>query len=901
MKKNILFCFVLLQHFAFSQCDIDLQATFQTNPNTKCAGFSQFCDYSGPSILINEINISPSQFNGNMFGQFNTTAMGEWIELFNPNWCDSVDISGYYFGSYNSNGAGTPASFGMGFVFPQNTIVPPLGFVIVRGVNAPVPPVGVIDIIVNDADNRICIDGGLTTSRFWFQDLGSWFAFYDNNGVPQDAITWGSPIESDLDFRPCIPINNPNPNVTFLPAYNEIGTGVVLGSSSVGLTFVRIPDGGDWSPIMVSEFTSYGSCNVIGGCNTLIGASSSCNGIAEVTMQNGQAPFTFQWNDVLNQKTQTADSLCGGTYSVVITDANNCTTTLSIEIVDDFLDVNMNIVNPSCNGDLGNIQVNTNPSEGNFYVWSANTSITDSITTFANNLQIGVYDLTIINEDCIIDTTIILGSPQPITDLIFTIENETCDLNNGVVTITQTVGGLPSYEYNFNGQGFGANSSFNNVNQGTYIVEVKDVNDCFYSEEITLININGPTDFDYLTSNTTCGNPNGSIFISNIQGGTPQFQYSIDGQNFSNLDLISGLSSGTYTVTIRDENGCLYNENNIIITNIAGPTDFDYNFVQPICTALNGSIEITNIQGGTSPYLYNFNETNFSNQTLYSNLSGAIYNVEIQDANGCLYSDTIHLLTTFNPSPTGFEYNFTQPICTSINGSIEITNVVGGTNPYLYNFNTTSFNTTTLYSNLDDGIYNVSIQDANGCLFEDTIQLLPDFSSSPTDLVFNILDPNCGLENGKIVIDDVIGGTANYLYQINQSTPSLTNEFSNLGLGVYLIKVTDAFGCVYEENIPIVKVIGEEKIRIPNIFTPSNDKVNDIWNISGECLTDITCTIINRWGNFINELKNINEFWDGTTIKGEFVKEGVYFYILNATFASGREEQFHGNISVVYE
>ena len=90
----------------------------------------------------------------------------------------------------------------MAFVLPQGTIVPPLGFVIVRGSNAPTPPSGVIDIVVNNTGGRLCIDGGITNSRLWFQNAGGWFAFYNSNGVMQDAVKWGAPTSTDLIGHP---------------------------------------------------------------------------------------------------------------------------------------------------------------------------------------------------------------------------------------------------------------------------------------------------------------------------------------------------------------------------------------------------------------------------------------------------------------------------------------------------------------------------------------------------------------------------------------------------------------------------------------------------------------------------------------------------------------------------
>jgi hypothetical protein len=269
-----------------------LSATTSVIPNSVC----QPCNYNGPSILINEINIFPTNGDGSIFGASPTgPGKGEWIELFNPNWCDSVDISGYILGSYNSFLSSNPnTSNGMAFVLPPGTIVPPLGFVIVRGQNAIQPTSSAIDVIVNNSNNQACIQGGINTSRIWFQNSGSWFAFYDSQGIPQDAIRWGTPTNSDLNQSPCIPPTNSLPaGTTSLPSFNQIsamGLTASLGASSQGFTYRRMPDGGSWSTTLASENSSYAACNDPANCDVFSGVSQ-CNGSATVNVTSGVAPF----------------------------------------------------------------------------------------------------------------------------------------------------------------------------------------------------------------------------------------------------------------------------------------------------------------------------------------------------------------------------------------------------------------------------------------------------------------------------------------------------------------------------------------------------------------------------------------------------------------------------------
>src|SRR5690606_13292573 len=155
-----------------------MNATFTTTVNTNCNGSG--CDYEGPSILINELMISPLTNDGSMSGPGTGAGRGEWIELYNPDLCEPIDISCYYLGNNTNEGNG-------GFVIPAGTIIPPVGFAMIRGANVPAVPANllvqnggnVVEIVVpaDITDPGVCSGG----TRLWFPNAGGWFAFYDSN------------------------------------------------------------------------------------------------------------------------------------------------------------------------------------------------------------------------------------------------------------------------------------------------------------------------------------------------------------------------------------------------------------------------------------------------------------------------------------------------------------------------------------------------------------------------------------------------------------------------------------------------------------------------------------------------------------------------------------------------
>ena len=79
-----------------------LSVSITATDNTDCLGRN--CFYNGPTILINEVMLSPSSYDGSMVGSaYHTTGGGEWIELYNPHKCDSVDISCYFLGTLSQS------------------------------------------------------------------------------------------------------------------------------------------------------------------------------------------------------------------------------------------------------------------------------------------------------------------------------------------------------------------------------------------------------------------------------------------------------------------------------------------------------------------------------------------------------------------------------------------------------------------------------------------------------------------------------------------------------------------------------------------------------------------------------------------------------------------------------
>jgi gliding motility-associated-like protein len=403
----------LIPAISFSQ----LTLTATSTPNYVCNGND--CEYSGPTILINEIQIAPTNYDGSIWGKNCSDRCGEWIELYNPHKCEPVDISYYFMGNHSYEDP-DKKGFSGGLLIPEGTVIPSRGFCLIRGVNAPaVDPKYLVknggrtvEIVVDSISVKTCIGSG--ASRLWFPNDGGWFAFYDRNGVPQDAISWGKAAYSCTYCNPCTP---PSPYFSgVLPSYDDISFGrkTRLGNGSVGVnksanTYKRYRDGESW--YSVAHTATMGYCNF--AC--IEAPLTSCNGTATVSVTGGTPPYTFKWDDSELQTTSTAEGLCARIYTVTVTDKNNLTATATVEVSAYVPEIKLPAHDPVCLNTPAFEWQGITPTGGFF----SGAGI-DNMTFDPAVAEVGTHELTYIyvdNHDCLNSVkTSITVNPLPVLE-----------------------------------------------------------------------------------------------------------------------------------------------------------------------------------------------------------------------------------------------------------------------------------------------------------------------------------------------------------------------------------------------------------------------------------------------------------------------------------------------------
>ena len=776
-------------------------------PNSVC----EPCFYSGPPILINELMISPTVNDGSISGPGPNGGRGEWIELYNPDLCDSVDISCYYLGNYTAEGTG-------GFRLPTGTIIPPNGFCMVRGFNAaPVPSNlllqnggNVMEVIVPSEINLagICCSG----TRVWFPNAGGWFAFYDATGNPVDAVRWGPGNTASLNGQPCVSSIGGCSNTSSLLSYNSIPNDLKFyaspadGGTHFGQTIRRFPDGGAWSGVGPP---TYAICNDPLNCLTgsLIGY---CNGQGTADVTGGTAPFNFQWDDDLNQTTQTATNLCEGTYHVTVTDANNCQETYTVNVVTNPFDLSANIVQPGCL--LSNGSISIDPFDASYtYTWSPNVSTTNS----ASNLAQGSYQITITQLNCTYDTTIVLQNPVPF-ETIFQLTQTTCGENNGSILVDNTPNSA-IYSYTWT-PAISITNSATNLAPGDYQVSISD-NTCAFDTVLTILPSIGLSSTSTIYG-STCGYSNGAIanFIS------PPSTYTFNWvPNVGNTDSISNLAPGSYTISFTD--GTCSGDTVLLLPTTEGPNDLTSLITATQCASETGEILINNVVGGAAPYLFAIDNSSGSVNPVFENLGEGVYTITVIDSNNCFYTENVSVPVVGGPS--FIQTELINPYCGLSNGSLIINGAVSGAPPYLFDVIGMSIAENNLLvnsviDNLGEGAYQITVTDDNGCTLTQTAELLME-AGSPEIFIPNVLTGNDDVTNDiwKIIAScvenvncEIFNRWGNKIYEFDQLTEGwdgTTMDGSKANDGVYFYKVTfDYYGDelengVYQGHITLIR------------------------------------------------------------------------------------------------
>jgi len=519
-------------------------------------------------------------------------------------------------------------------------------------------------------------------------------------------------------------------------------------------------------------------------------------------------------------------------YFVEIIDANNCTKDTTITITQGNEITGSYVFTPiTCNGDANaTITITGNGGSGNL-LYSIDSLKTPAVATNSfTNLGPGEYDI-MIQDDLGCDIylgELVIEDPEAVTfdDILVTPTSCTGDGNDGKIEVVAH-GGTGQLHYQLGTDAPQTDPLFTGLAEGDYEVTVFDDNGCTVVYP-TLITVTGPDpiviDQVNLTHVTVCfGDATGEIEII-AHGGSGNFEYSIDGTNYTTNNLFTGLTGGDYTIYVRDDLGCTAPEQTVTITQ---PTEVIFADIEVIhaseCNASTTTGEITvTADGGTGAGTYTYALEGIvgpqaGNQ--FTNLDIGDYTVVITDGNGC--EARLDTSIVLRPAMSAI-LDVEDMSCHSgtENGEILIT-IENGTGPYNYVWEKDGAPYTTWtdgahLTDLSTGSYTVTITDSNqptACVYTETVEI-----SQPEPLVIakeghdiycteGVSDARDEKKAKGMIDISVSGGTPGYTYSwtgpggFNSTDP----EAKGLEIGTYSVTVVDANGCTISESVFIGK------------------------------------------------------------------------------------------------
>lgn len=524
---------------------------------------------------------------------------------------------------------------------------------------------------------------------------------------------------------------------------------------------------------------------------------NACNGSANILLQGGTPPFTYQWDDPAFQTTPNATNLCAGSYTCTITDANGCSITETVLITQpNELDFVANLTNSNCGQSNGAMSVSVIGGIAPFtYQWSDPNGTTSAAL---NGIPAGCYTITIVDANgCIKDSLLCISDIVGPTVSNVDSTNVTCfGDQDGMVEFNVTGGTGTSVvellDANNNSLNTGQTLT-TNLDGGCYTLQATDAAGCI---DFSTICITEPNQINSAVTSSTdvscflgC---DGQATVS-VSGGLPSvlngYTYSWNAGASTNTATNTGLCAGTYTVTVSDSNNCI-TTSSIVITEPTQLILTNTNQVDVSCNgACDGTVTVT-ASGATPPYIYNWTP-NVSTGPTASALCAGNYNLNVLDANGCPASNAVTITEPTVLAATGTSTNST---CSQANGTATV-NPTGGTAPYTYQWLTGGSNQTSqTNTGMLAGLHTVQVTDANGCTVTINITIIDE--PAPTIDGFNLNPPTCnGLSNGSLEVLHS-GGTGTITYQWDAAA---FNQNSNpavaLGDGTYCVTIQDANGC----------------------------------------------------------------------------------------------------------
>ncbi|MEM6396006.1 MAG: gliding motility-associated C-terminal domain-containing protein [Bacteroidota bacterium] len=469
--------------------------------------------------------------------------------------------------------------------------------------------------------------------------------------------------------------------------------------------------------------------------------------------------------------------LAAGDYITTVTSELGCDQVYDFEIIDEvpLLEIALTTQDPICGEANGVISSIVSGGNGDFqFQWNnnANTSNLEDVTS-------GDYTLVVTDQAGCTATASTTLTPYP--ELI--IEPQVTDLEcngqaSGSIALDPSGGTAP---YAFSWSNGSQNESVESLLAGLYEITLTDALGCALVDSFLVDEPQSLSGAITDQIDPELGLDNGSI-TATVSGGTPPYDFSWStGQNSSTID---NLSAGDYELVVTDANGCTINLSASLVEPI--PLSVMISSLDNRCPGVcEASIRIEP-SGGTPPYSIQWSDG--QNDFTAIDLCAGQYEAIITDANGNFFNSG--LIDVTSPEDWSLEFEINPVSCTdAADGSIT-TNLLGGTLPYQFVWDVGD--EVADLEGLSAGSYRLDVEDANGCVLIQTVEV-PDYEPLSFDFSARVI--NCDWDEYEISISGPELESVEWLLNGELYTLNAFDALDGIPPGIYELTYREQSGC----------------------------------------------------------------------------------------------------------